>query len=284
MASEFKGRRAATEEARKILRQQVDKGLSSLTSRRPSGLAIHRARKQIKMARATLRLIRPGLSNKQYRAENVRLRDAAKPLSAARDAAVLREAFQRIQTHLRGGRDGAAEVERMLVNEQLKAHRQVTDGPGVPRSRRLLREARALTFSWHLDQDGWSTIGKGVRRVYRQGRRALQALHAARSDAGFHQWRKQVKYLRYQLELLRPIWPAGLAALARQLHTLSDRLGDDHDLVILRSRLTAYPGLLSKLDHERAVLQHQALAAGARLYKASPTQFCSKLRRYWRVW
>jgi CHAD domain-containing protein len=295
MATEFKGKRAATKEARKILRRQIDKGLECLDGQRISDGRIHRARKQIKMARATLRLLREGLPNKQYRAENRRLRDAAKPLSEARDAAILRKAFERIPGARGAGfRPDALEVDRMLANEQSRAHRQVAGSRGVPHARRLLHQAHARTYRWHLDKDGWSTIGAGLRIIYRQGRKSLKAVHTAPSDTAFHEWRKQIKYLRYQIQLLRPIWPDVLQALARELHSLSDHLGDDHDLVVLRSKLSANDSplkkrsgrqaLLAKLDHKRASLQRKALAVGARVYEEPPPLFCSRLRQYWRQW
>jgi CHAD domain-containing protein len=297
MSMEFKGKKSATKETRKILRREIDKGLACLDGRRISDGRIHRARKQIKMARATLRLLRDGLSNKHYRSENRRLRDAAKPLSEARDAAVLRKAFEHIRT--RAPRtdvrtDGALEMERMLASEQSKAHRQVSGGRGVPHARRLLHEARAWTFRWQLSSGGWSTIGEGLRLIYRQGRKALRAVHSAPSDAAFHEWRKQVKYLRYQIQLLRPIWPGPLEALAAELHSLSDYLGDDHDLVVLRAKLTSNESplpneppraaLLATLDRERATLQRKALQLGAGIFEERPALFCSRLRQYWRDW
>ena len=297
MTLEFKGKKSATQETRKILRRQIDKSLKCLDGRRISDGRIHRARKQIKMARATLRLLRDGLANKHYRAENRRLRDAAKPLSEARDAAVLRKAFEHIRNDAPSTRvrsDRALEMERMLANEQSRAHRQVSGGRGVPHARRLLHEARARTSRWDLRSKGWSTIGAGLRRIYRQGRKALDSVHTAPSDTAFHEWRKQVKYLRYQIQLLRPIWPGPLDALATELHSLSDYLGNDHDLVVLRSRLTANESpltpelgrkaLLATLDRERATLQRKALKVGVRVFEERPALFCSRLRQYWRDW
>lgn len=296
MTAEFKGKRAATKEARKILRRQIDKGLKGLESRRVSDDRIHRARKQIKMARATLRLLRDGLPSKEYRAENRRLRDAAKPLSEARDALVLKNAFEHIlaNTRGRGLRDDALEVERMLANDQLKAHRRVASRRGIPHSRRLLHKAHTRASGWHFGKEGWSIIGAGLRRIYRQGRDALKAVQTAPSDTGFHEWRKKVKYLRYQVQLLRPISPRPLAALAQELHRLSDSLGDDHDLVVLRSKLKvtgaplknkhARQAILTKLAHERASLQRKALHAGVRIYAEPAALFCSRLRQHWRDW
>lgn len=296
MAAEFKGKRAASAEARKILRRQIDKGLSCLEGRRPSDERIHRAREQIKMARATLRLLRAGLTDKQYRTENRRLRDAARPLSAARDAAVLRKAFQHILPRRRGARlpQDALATDRMLAEEQVLAQRRISGDQGIPHSRRLLRKARGHAARWHLDKEDWSTIGPGLRRVYRNGRKEFLAVRHAPSDAGFHEWRKQVKYLCHQIQLLRPVWPGPLDSLAGQLHTLSDYLGDDHDLVVLRSKLTAKISSRSdkstrwprftRLDRERSELQRKALERGIRIYEQPPGLFCSRLRQYWRQW
>ena len=266
----------------------IGEGLECLDGRRISDERIHRARKQIKKARATLRLLRPGLTNRQYRAANTRLRDAAKPLSAVRDADVLRKAFQHIQTGARGAgiRRGALETARMLANQQSRAHRQVAGRHGVPRSRRLLRDVLARTHRFRVAKKDESSIGAGVRIVYRQGRKSLKAANTTPSDTAFHEWRKQVKYLRYQVQLLRPIWPGPPDALTRELQVLGDYLGEDHDLVVLRAKLTArgsplrgIPGcraLFAKLDRKRGVLRRKALQVGMRIYEQRPASFCSR--------
>jgi CHAD domain-containing protein len=130
--------------------------------------------------------------------------------------------------------------------------------------------------------------------MYRQGRKTLQAVHTAPSDAAFHEWRKQVKYLRYQIQLLRPIWSGPLEALAGELRGLCDYLGEDHDLVVLRAKLTANdspltnePGcraLLATLDRKRVTLRRKAMRVGGRIYKESPALFCSRLRQHWKDW
>src|SRR5258708_19387926 len=57
---------------------------------------VHEARKRLKEARALLRLVAPALGG-GARAEVMALRDAARQLSAARDAEALVEAFEKIQ-------------------------------------------------------------------------------------------------------------------------------------------------------------------------------------------
>jgi CHAD domain-containing protein len=296
VASEFKGDSAATKEASKILRRQIDKALDSLKKQRISDVRIHRARKQIKMARATVRLLRSGLSGKQYRHANNELRDAARPLSEARDSTVLRVTFDHLLNEVRGrgvGNDGRA-VGRMLARNQTQAHRRIAGPHELPHARQLLRKVRTLASHWRAGHRGWSVIGKGLSRVYGDGRDALYSALETRTDDAFHAWRKQVKYLRHQLRLLQPIWPGPIEALVQELHALSDALGDDHDLAVLRGQLAARNApfqdeggrqrLLAQLDGRRASLQRKALRLGARMYEEPADQFCTRLGQYWRDW
>src|SRR5260370_1672101 len=91
--------------------------------------------------------------------------------------------------------------------------------------------------------EDWSvTVGKGLWRTYRQGRElfavssSIGLLNA--SDELWHETRKRAKSLGYQLRFLRKIWPGTLNAIAEQLEELSERLGEDHDLALIRLRLT----------------------------------------------
>src|SRR5215208_5141851 len=72
---------------------RIEDALEQLDSRRADdpGGAIHEARKDVKKARALLRLVRADLKAGAYRRENRELRDAGRALSALRDADVLVE-------------------------------------------------------------------------------------------------------------------------------------------------------------------------------------------------
>jgi hypothetical protein len=79
---------------------------------------------------------------------------------------------------------------------------------------------------------------------------------------------------------------------AKDAHLLSDLLGDDHDLALLRETLqNAGPALavevdsvLALLDHRRAQLQTQAMLLGERLYAEKPKAFRRRMRAYWKAW
>src|SRR5262249_4377665 len=128
-------------------------------------------------------------------------------------------------------------------------------------------------------------------------RRAAQAQEAAAADPtveNLHACRKQAKYLRYQLEVLRPLWPERMQELAREADLMGDVLGDDHDLAGLRQLLTEDPErfgdagdqevLLALIDRRRAELEAEVLLLGQRFFQDRPRELLRRLKGYWRTW
>ncbi len=85
------------EEVRRIFTDEIAKSVAILEEtdeRRLDGL--HDTRKRLKKLRGLVRLVRPGDPGSSRR-ENVRLRDTARTLSAARDASALVETVDRFR-------------------------------------------------------------------------------------------------------------------------------------------------------------------------------------------
>jgi CHAD domain-containing protein len=296
MARRLESDEAATETVRRIVRREAKKALERLVSgRQPRDVAVHDARKQIKKARAALRLIRESLGERRYRRENAELREAARPLSAIRDAKILVEAFDGLAGD--GARSNGSplrSVRDVLVGHQLRVRRRLFRGkkPLEP-SRKTLRSFRRRARRWPVGEASWSALGPGVERVYRAGRKQLARVRGHASDEGLHELRKQTKYLWQQLQILEPISPAALKEMARQAHRLSDHLGEDHDLAVLRARLgrsngraprTALREVSRLIGPARDELRAKAMALGERLYAQRPRQFSKRLRDRWRAW
>ena len=99
--------------------------------------------------------------------------------------------------------------------------------------------------------------------------------------------------LWYQVRLIRGDSDS-LDALADHAHDLSDHLGDDHDLALLRDvvqrRRAAFadPGdkrhLLEGIDQRRAELQFAAISLGERIYADKPKRFTKGMERRWNAW
>jgi hypothetical protein len=75
---------------------------------------------------------------------------------------------------------------------------------------------------------------------------------------------------------------------------LSDLLGDDHDLAVLRNTLKAEPecfggetdvqAFIGLIDRRRIELQSLARPLGERLFAEEPGQLAGRFRAYWGVW
>src|SRR5215211_1032009 len=112
------------------------------------------------------------------------------------------------------------------------------------------------------------------------------------STANFHEWRKRAKDLWHAAQIVRPAAPKRMKKLAARAHRLSNLLGDDHDLAVLREhverdgapfeRETTRTALLSVIDRRREALQREAFKLVARIYKGKPTRFARSVERGWR--
>jgi hypothetical protein len=75
---------------------------------------------------------------------------------------------------------------------------------------------------------------------------------------------------------------------------LSDYLGDDHDLAVLRNTILAAPAYSNKesetlpivqiIDQEQLVLQENAMTLGKRLFPVAPKKFVQRMKTYWSAW
>ena len=284
---------AGAQGVRRIARAQITEALRALERRPLSDGAVHSARKSLKKARAMLRLLRPSIGDKVYRRENTALRDAARPLSAVRDAKVLLQALERLDRHFlnRGRPPVLEELCRVLHQERADMRRRLLRGPeAFGEQRRTLREARRRAGRWRLGQAGWSVLGAGLARVYGQARRAYSRAGADQAPELLHEWRKQTKYLWHQLQVLAPLGSA-VARLTQTAHATADALGEDHDLWVLRARIatgaSARSGrqrLLVLIDHRSAQLRAHALELGHRLYADPEPAFEARLHALWRAW
>jgi CHAD domain-containing protein len=255
---------------------------------------VHEARKDVKKSRAGLRLLRNALGQSIYERENAALRAAARPLGIVRDSKVLLTSLdQLIERSAPAARSlPMTGFRRVLRKELADAHRAVT--PAVlKRQQKALRDVLDRSTRWPIGDDDWQMLGAGLKRVYRSGRRKLRAARS-RDDEHLHEWRKQVKYLWHQLQILQPVRPGRVGELADQAHKLADYLGDDHDLAVLRQKVvdnrSAFvdpaerDALLRLLDRCRLQLQDKAFVLGRRIFKAKPRPFVRAMGRYWNAW
>jgi CHAD domain-containing protein len=258
---------------------------------------IHGARKKMKRLRGLIRLVRDPIGHRVYREENAVLRDTARNLAGIRDALVLVETLRDIRTTYADLLDEVTFVkpEAWLARRHEERRESVT-GAVVLGAVVNLATARARYLSFPIEEavtDDFDAIARGVRRVYGRGHRGFGRAVATRRLEDLHEWRKRVKYLRYQMEALAPIQPTLIGSMAHELDELGEELGSDHDLAVLAETIMEHPEscrdererwMLIALIHERRTgLQNGALRRGAALYAENPSAFLDRLEAYWQA-
>jgi len=264
----------------------------------PADLRVHGARKSIKRVRALLRLVRAAMPASRFREHNAALRDAARGLSAARDAAVALATFDALipepDVLL-----GAVRADLLARRDDPGAHNPLAQGGPDPALLQTAAQALSVARPALLADLGpldWDVLAAGLRDSYGGGRAAMQAALAGHDgelgdlgqlghdDEAFHDWRKRAKDLWYQCQLLRDACPELLGALEGMLADLGELLGEDHDLAVLQASASASPALHARIAAQHGKLRAAAWRLGQRVHAERPRAFLRRMRVYWRTW
>jgi CHAD domain-containing protein len=281
----------------RVIAAQVDDAIAQLRGETDAdhAEAIHEARKDIKKVRSALRLVREPLGDDVWRRENDHYREVARTLSSFRDAEILVEALDELAERFGPeARERASGLRGQLEDE---LHGTRDDGSmerAMASAAAGLAAGRSRIDALSLEGDGWDLIGPGLHRSYRRGRKRLRAVEEEASVTNLHELRKRVKDLWYQLRLIQEADRTLLGSLADHAHDLSDHLGDDHDLALLREQVDRRGDafetpahrrhLLAEIDARRGELQFAAISLGARIYSLKPKKFVKRLESRWHAW
>jgi CHAD domain-containing protein len=294
MGFKFKRKESVREGFRRLALGQPRKAVKqSRAGDQMEGL--HEVRKSIKRTRALLRLFRPCLKKADYRCCAKPLRDAAKLLSAARDAQVKINALDSLNP--RGSKAPSpgevASLRRILARECHEEQRKLAVNKTVARVRRLLKSAYQRARETKPKQSGWEALAPGIKSCYRAAQRAFAEVKAHPTGDHFHECRKRGKDLYYQLGLLERLRPVSLVRAGDKLERMGEYLGNDHDLLLLDEAVSGRADahslgkneLLRQLIGRRQKdLRSQTIRLGSSCYHQKPSVFCNRLGDYWKAW
>ena len=295
MATRFKGDRPLKRSVRKSAERLIDEGLDKLavtaTSERDE--AIHDARKALKKLRSLLRLIRPAISKSDFREENARFRDAGVPLTQARDLKILIESFDAVVKECFSGADvpdSLQEVRRSASDRLYKEHERLEADAEVESISYELKEARDDVRKWSRVPDRWRTLSRGLKATYQRTLDARDEAEKNQTAETCHEWRKQVRYLRYQLGFVRCLNPERLTALEGDIDRVNKLLGSARDLTLLEKHLAEQfaldtalsERLKSVIDRRRQEATTEACRLAEELFAASPEEFVGALKADWK--
>ena len=185
-------------------------------------------------------------------------------------------------------------LREQLEQENRAAHDDGSVERAMAEAAAGLAAGRTRIDALPLKGHGWELIGPGLHRTYRRGRKRLRTVEEEASVTNLHELRKRVKDLWYQVRLIGDADKHMLGPLADHAHDLSDHLGDDHDLALLREtvqrRTAAFADpahkrhLLEQIDQRRGELQFAAISLGERIYADKPKRFAKRLVNRWEAW
>lgn len=243
MAFRFRLDEPIQKEFRRIGMDQIERARRQLAAGADPATEVHEARKCIKRIRALLRLGREGLGGAVFRAENARFRSIAAMLAPARDSHVLAETLSALDADASAGQREALARFKTALAAATPASKPA-EGQGGVNADALVALDRALRRFRRLDlkPDNFSVLAAGMTRSYRRGVIAFEAAYATESDEAFHDWRKAVQAHWRHMQLISRAWPALIEARVVAARALSQILGDDHDLALVRQRLESLPG------------------------------------------
>ncbi|RMG57635.1 MAG: CHAD domain-containing protein [Bacteroidetes bacterium] len=283
---------------RRIAREETEKALSLLESDQDLHFVVHETRKSMKKLRAIIRLVRDQVGQNTYRSENIRYRDLARRISGLRDLGAIQETWTVLEGRTRSKvlntliQKGKTEVQARLDAAAAAGNKEIATH--ISEAAVILRSALAKLETLDLGADRFKTIAPSLRRVYHRGYRGLKLARRMPTTEYLHQWRKRVKYLLYQMEILQPSWPELMTPWALALQQLSQLLGTDHDLAVLSETIEAggllngrqqgKAQLLRLVDSYREELMAEILPLGHHLYALPPKAFPKMIGKWYHTW
>jgi CHAD domain-containing protein len=227
---------------------------------------VHRVRKQIKRARAHLRLARASLPDAEYDARAGELRAVGRALAPARDARVVVETLRKL----------ARRAPPELAPALAEAARRQPAGHGVawPEVSAALDRAIEGASALHPPMKRRRLL-RAVARVADRARAHLAEVERDPLATKFHALRRRVKDLLFQMELLADVRRARRRRVHARLDRLATLLGEEHDLTMALAALgvTATPATFAAaadwLLARRAALRARAIRRARRLLTTS---------------
>jgi CHAD domain-containing protein len=249
--------------------------------------AVHDFRRAIKEWRALMRLLAPFIADApRWRHE---ARAHARSLAHARDSQAALNAFDDLIDK------GMVLSERSAatIRGRIEALRGSEEQAVLTETLRTaivawLDVAAAAIEHWPLDPFDFASIAAQLTISYRNARKRIPDDWSLASGEDLHELRGRVVDLRYQMELVEPLWPRFGKMWTDEAERLRGRLGQCQDLEVLK-RLTAphqplahWRSRLTPACTERsAELAQRAARIAVRLFAEKPKAFRHRLEQLW---
>ena len=289
----------STESVADGLRRIARAELSSISTRLESAApprrdTIHEIRKSVKKTDAILQVVVAD-GGRGFAKSAKRLHVIHARLSALRDADVVLETLRILRNRNPGilNQRCVGRLRRRLSSHKrslMKAARRKATWQRVSKSvRRIRRNAK----HWNPRHRQFRSLAAGIRLAHQRGRTAMARARKSQRAGDFHDWRKQIKTLWYELRLLEGSGPR-IRRDVKALHRVEVWLGNEHDVVMLSEELSKDKSRgdisldLDRIrlvgDSYRAELRAKALACTRGIFARTSRDYVDSVRREWQRW
>ena len=285
-------------ELSRAISTQLGRAREALEAGTDLASSVHEARRAIKRTRALLKLADPWPGDSHT---DCTLRDASRALAVLRDGDIVVLTAEDIRADSQSSEPNVVPLQLLESLEEGRRRRFAESGSADGPLRVADELLRSVAVEIREPQASQLTAGheptaSGGMELLRLGLGASYESVRACSDPAAgegpldersHKLRKRVKDLRYQLEFLDTGHPK-LGRLVRDLHHLTDLLGDRNDLVTL-SAYTASADVLSERERAsltahvegmKSGLRSEAAALSSRLFEEEPNSFVRRIESW----
>ena len=277
---------------RRVAFAELDLAHTALGSPSERHSGVHSARKCLKRLRSLLLLARPGIPEPVFLNLTDQLAAIARGLAAARDAQALMDAVDKLGRETESGPgDGPIQSLRGWLQKRRHVAEQILEQSVASEAMRGLLELRPRFAGLAVYPDDFSPIAEGLRRCYREARLAFRHSLSSDSAEGVHEWRKGVQHHWRQMQFLASCWPSELSARAEASRSLSQVLGDDHDIALLMQIVSTptmtfgtpeeIAAFLKRCRRRHKALRKEARASAEVLFVEKPRPFADRIAAYW---
>jgi len=261
---------------RRLLRSQSAEAVRQLESFHiDPEYSVHEARIIFKRIRTLLHLLRRALGKKNFRYFNHAFRDLGIKLSGQRDQWAKLQAINELKS---GPTESSQKMAYTVTPEDVKSVEEVL---------LHLCSLREELNELKIEPKGFKLVKACALEICRDGEASMCLARDTDTDTdeAFHEWRKNAKHLYHFVAILQPINKRELVPLRDEFYTLTQLLGDYHDLTLLKLDTASKHDdeLQDKIVSAQRAIRSKALVTGAKLYRASAKEFIEYLRIHWKA-
>lgn len=205
-------------------------------------IKVHEIRKCFKRINALLRLF-PDLLKPEVQSFKSPMRSMAKRLTMARETTVNLQFFETMCTEKQCFiLQEAQDLKTQLAKENFDCLNELTEGESAFDIIFAQMQTGRHGFLEKLSEIDFDIdIAEELELSFQKSHDLFMAVISEYHPVEFHELRKQMKILWYQFEFIHPGQTEVPGTLSEKLHSITDRLGDDHDWYVF----------LQEIEHDK---------------------------------